>query len=196
VVVGRCCFKWHYFKSEGRGPDLRKWRGVPAGCVTPLRDIIICNSFSCRKKNDLEHKIWQPFGGIVSFFLKSPKDAWNKRCRDPLKVRVEPFACALCDGDEQSWLADCVSGRLSTLANEKSALLRRCDELAVERTDRQTRLDLLQTTLRQLTTSSRAVNQTRWWTVWSITHNGCALVNMRCTTSSLSADSEVGWWGG
>ena len=22
-----CYFKWHYFKSEGRGPDLRKWRG-------------------------------------------------------------------------------------------------------------------------------------------------------------------------
>ena len=28
-------FIWHYFKSEGRGPDLRKWRGAD-GCVTPL----------------------------------------------------------------------------------------------------------------------------------------------------------------
>jgi len=25
-----------YFKSDGRGPDLRKWRGAPDGCVTPL----------------------------------------------------------------------------------------------------------------------------------------------------------------
>ena len=31
-----CYFKWHYFKSEGRGPGLRKWRGAPDGCVTPL----------------------------------------------------------------------------------------------------------------------------------------------------------------
>ena len=26
--LGICYFKWHYFKSEGRGPDLRKWRGA------------------------------------------------------------------------------------------------------------------------------------------------------------------------
>jgi len=37
----------------------------------------ICGSLSRSKKTDLEHTIWQPFGGIVSFWEKSPPP---KRC--------------------------------------------------------------------------------------------------------------------
>jgi len=36
-----------YFKSEGRGPDLRQWRGAPDGCVTPLPWTNVFSSRRC-----------------------------------------------------------------------------------------------------------------------------------------------------
>ena len=45
----------------------------------------MCNSLPWPKKNDLEHTIWQPFGGIVRFFwggegipLKKMDDLWER----------------------------------------------------------------------------------------------------------------------
>jgi len=41
VVVGGPPTVLFYVKSEGRRPDLRKWRGAPDGCVTPLLPLTV-----------------------------------------------------------------------------------------------------------------------------------------------------------
>jgi len=46
--------------------------------------------------------------------------------------------------------------RLSTLSDDKAELDRRCEDLVVQRTDVQTRLSLLQTTLTQLRAADRS----------------------------------------
>jgi len=86
-----------------------------------FRDIFVIKSIVPAEKKDLEHTVWKPFGGIVSFFgggENSRKDAWNKRWSSLSCIafarrcwRSVGGPCAVFNNGQAVWFGRLVHGR-------------------------------------------------------------------------------------